>query len=223
MNSRNVFLKYHYLIITILISLVSFQAKAQSLDKQQQSIAIISALASKGHLNDLEAALATGMDNGLTTKQIKAILSVVSSNTSSSDDADSQKVLEKLLKNRNPSNAISNNQEKTSTSEMLFRIAEIEVFPAYVEEYKKILKYEADASVKLENGVIAIMPMYQKESPNQIRILEIYSSQDTYEQHLGTPHFKYYKESTLEMIKSLKLMDMDVLSPDMIPLIFTKL
>ena len=112
--------------------------------------------------------------------------------------------------------------EKSNTSEMIFRISEIEVYPESLEEYKAILKYEAEASVKLETGVIAIMPMYQKDKPNQFRILEIYVNKKAYEQHLLTPHFKYYKEQTLEMVKSLKLVDMGVLGSEITPLIFTK-
>lgn len=112
--------------------------------------------------------------------------------------------------------------EKSNTSEMIFRISEIEVYPESLEEYKAILKYEAEASVKLETGVIAIMPMYQKDSPNQFRILEIYKNQNAYKQHLLTPHFKYYKEETSEMVKFLKLVDMGVLGSEITPLIFAK-
>ena len=40
-----------------------------------------------------------------------------------------------------------------------------------LEEYKAILKEEAEASVRPEPGVISILPMYQKEHPTQVRIL----------------------------------------------------
>lgn len=43
--------------------------------------------------------------------------------------------------------------------EMMIRIAEIEVFPAYIEEYNALLQEEAEASVRLEQGVLAIFPM----------------------------------------------------------------
>ena len=70
---------------------------------------------------------------------------------------------------------------------LMVRIAEIEIDSAYLEEYKAILEEEAAASVKLEPGVIAIFPMYPKENPALVRILEIYASQAAYEQHLKTP------------------------------------
>lgn len=108
-------------------------------------------------------------------------------------------------------------------SQRMVRIAEIEVVPTYLEEYKAILEAEAAASVKLEPGVIAIFPMYQKDALAQIRILEIYASRAAYEQHLKMPHFKKYKTTTLHMVKSLKLVEMEAMDAASMPLIFKKL
>lgn len=107
--------------------------------------------------------------------------------------------------------------------EMMIRISEIEIFPADLEEYSAILKEEAAASVKLEPGVISIFPMYQKENPTQIRILEIYANREAYESHLKTSHFQHYKTSTLKMVKSLKLIDMNALDSQTMVEIFRKL
>jgi len=107
--------------------------------------------------------------------------------------------------------------------EMMVRLAEIEIFPADLEEYSAILKEEAAASVKLEPGVLCIFPMYQKESPTQIRLLEIYANREAYESHLKTPHFQHYKTSTLKMVKSLKLIDMNAMNPQTMAEIFRKL
>lgn len=56
---------------------------------------------------------------------------------------------------------------------MIIRISEIEIYPEYLDEYISILKEKSAASVPLEPGVISIFPMFQKESPNKIRVLEI--------------------------------------------------
>ena len=56
---------------------------------------------------------------------------------------------------------------------MMVRISEIQIDPARLDEYKAILKEESEASVRLEPGVISIFPMYQRDDPTQIRILEI--------------------------------------------------
>ena len=107
--------------------------------------------------------------------------------------------------------------------EPMIRMAEIEIDTAYLEEYKAILKEEAAASVRLEPGVITIFPMYEKENPARIRILEIYASKAAYEQHLKTPHFQKYKTTTLKMVKSLKLVEMKAVDTATMPLMFEKL
>jgi quinol monooxygenase YgiN len=106
---------------------------------------------------------------------------------------------------------------------MIIRMAEIEIDSNYLKEYNAILTAAASASVQLEAGVISIFPMYQKENPTQIRILEIYANRDAYEAHLNTPHFKKYKTSTLKMVKSLKLVDMDNIDTQTMAAIFCKL
>ena len=108
-------------------------------------------------------------------------------------------------------------------SSMIVRISEIEIDSAYLEQYKSILKEEAAQSVKLEPGVIAIHPMMQKEDPTVFRILEIYASKEAYLAHLKTPHFLKYKSSTLNMVKSLKLVDMTPLDSATMPAIFKKM
>jgi quinol monooxygenase YgiN len=105
---------------------------------------------------------------------------------------------------------------------LLVRIAEVEIDSRYLEEYTALLKEEAEASVRLEPGVISIFPMFQKDNPTKIRILEIYASQEAYEAHLQTPHFKKYKTMTLEMVKALKLVDMEPLDAQAIDEVFKK-
>jgi quinol monooxygenase YgiN len=114
--------------------------------------------------------------------------------------------------------AVSARQKDT-----LVRISEIEIVPGCLDEYRAILKEESAASVKLEPGVIAIFPMFEKETPTRIRILEIYASREAYESHLKTPHFQKYKNTTLKMVKSLKLVDMEVIDAETMTGIFKKM
>ncbi|MDR2273565.1 MAG: antibiotic biosynthesis monooxygenase [Sphingobacterium sp.] len=107
--------------------------------------------------------------------------------------------------------------------ETMLRISEIEIHPEHLEEYKTILKDEAEASVRLETGVIAIFPMFQKENPTQVRIIEIYKDQHAYQSHLKTEHFQKYKTGTIHMVKSLKLVDMEALDMETATQIFRKL
>ncbi|WP_339656648.1 antibiotic biosynthesis monooxygenase family protein [uncultured Maribacter sp.] len=116
-------------------------------------------------------------------------------------------------------------QTKTAkkTSNMMVRIAEIEIDSNYLDEYIAILKEESEASVRLEAGVICIYPMFKAEAPTQIRLLEIYASKEDYEAHLKTPHFLEYKIATLKMVKDLKLIEMSAIDAQSMPMIFQKL
>ena len=107
-------------------------------------------------------------------------------------------------------------------SEMLVRIAEIEVFPEFLQEYLAAASTVGAESVAKEPGVICIFPMQRKETPNIIRIVEIYRSEEAYKEHLATPHFRKYKEGTPYMIKSLKLVPMRPLDVDGMKQIFSK-
>ena len=106
---------------------------------------------------------------------------------------------------------------------MIIRLVEIEIDSLYIDKYSAILKEESEASIRLEPGVIAIYPMYQKDNPTQIRLLEIYASREAYQSHIKTAHFKKYKTSTLKMVKSLKLIDMEAIDQESMPLIFNKI
>ena len=106
--------------------------------------------------------------------------------------------------------------------EMLTRIAEIEVFPQYLQDYLAAASTVGAESVAREPGVICIFPMQRRETPNLIRIVEIYRDEAAYKFHLATPHFKKYKEGTLHMIKSLELVPMNPLDAPNMNQIFRK-
>lgn len=120
-------------------------------------------------------------------------------------------------------NATQRERTTAIDSDMIVRISEIEIFPEHIEDYKKILKEEAAVSVDIEPGVIAIFPMVQNQDPTQVRIIEIYADDAAYRSHLKTPHFLYYKTETLNMVKDLKLVDMDIMDQETMREIFKKL
>lgn len=110
-----------------------------------------------------------------------------------------------------------------SESDMIVRISEIEIYRDSLSAYKAILKEEAEASVRLEPGVVSIFPMYEQKDSTQIRILEIYASREAYQSHIKSPHFQHYKTATLSMVKSLQLIDMNALDRETMSRIFSKL
>ncbi len=64
--------------------------------------------------------------------------------------------------------------------------------------------------------------MQSADDSTKIRILEIYASEEAYQQHLKTDHFLKYKKGTLHMVKDLKLPTMKPLDPETMKLIFKK-
>ena len=118
---------------------------------------------------------------------------------------------------------IQNGTEPVESPELIVRIAEIEVNNGYLEQYLAAAHNVGTKSVETEPGVICIFPMQVKEQPNTIRIVEIYRDQEAYQSHLQTPHFLDYKQGTLHMVKSLKLVDTNLLAPEAMEQIFKKL
>ena len=178
---------------------------------QQRELATISALATMtGVKQQLAAHLAMGKNTGITDRQLLQVADEIEKHISKTG----ANTLRELLSQ--PTVPVIEN-------DMMVRISEIEILPEKLEEYKVILKEEAATSVRIEPGVIAIFPMYQKESPTQVRIVEIYADNAAYKSHLQTPHFQHYKTSTLEMVKSLKLIDMTSMDGQAMLEIFKKL
>ena len=104
----------------------------------------------------------------------------------------------------------------------IFRIAEIEVKPEYLDAYLAAAADVGATSVREEPGVLCIFPMQDAEKPASIRIVEIYRDEAAYKSHLATPHFLRYKTGTPHMIESLRLAPMRPLDPSIFPDVFRK-
>ena len=89
------------------------------------------------------------------------------------------------------------------------RLAELQIDPARLDEYKAALREEIEASIRLEPGVLTLYAVSVKGHPAQIRLFEMYADQAAYETHLNTPHFMKYKTGTQHMVKSLVLVETD--------------
>jgi len=93
------------------------------------------------------------------------------------------------------------------SKEPYVRVAEIEIDPAQLGPYKAAVKEQIEAAVRLEPGVLALYSVTDKENPAHIFVFEMYADVDAYKAHLETAHFKKYKATTQNMVKSLKLRD----------------
>ena len=178
---------------------------------QQRELATISTLAAmKGVEPQLQSHLAMGKNTGLTEIQLKQTANLIEKFISRTQ----ANTLRKLL-----SIPISPIIE----DDMMVRLSEIEIRPEYLEEYKAILRKEAAISMNKESGVIAIFPIFPKENHTQIKIIEIYTNKVTYQSHLQTPHFQYYKTTTNKMVISLRLIDMETIDTVTMQEIFRKI
>jgi quinol monooxygenase YgiN len=87
------------------------------------------------------------------------------------------------------------------------RVAEIEIDPLQLDAYKAAVKEQIEAAVRLEPGVLALYAVTDKENPARIVVFEMYADTEAYKAHLETAHFKKYKVTTQDIVKSLKLRD----------------
>lgn len=181
------------------------------LSYQQRELVTVSALAAMSGVEpQLNSHIGIARNTGLTQQQLLETCSIIGRYVNKSQG----NIFRKL---------IGEPEIPVVENDMLVRISEVKIFTEYLEEYKSILKEEAAESVRIEPGVIAIFPMYEQENPAQVRIVEIYANKEAYQFHLQTPHFQYYKTSTLKMVESLKLMDMNNIDTKNMLLIFEKL
>lgn len=93
----------------------------------------------------------------------------------------------------------------------MVRLAKITVDPAQLEQYNAALKEQMSTAVKMEPGVLTYYAVADKSNPSHITILEIYADTAAYQAHILTPHFKKYKATVQNMVKSLELVDVNVI------------
>lgn len=87
----------------------------------------------------------------------------------------------------------------------MINIARITVDSSKLEEYKRILKEEMEASLRLEEGVLVLYAVSDNIRPNEFTILEIYKDEETYEKHYHSPHLQKYFAETKEMVQKLEI------------------
>ena len=98
-------------------------------------------------------------------------------------------------------------QEKSQ----MIRLAKIKVDPMQLDKYNIALKEQMTIAVQLEPGVLTYYAVADKSDPTNITILEIYADTAAYKLHIETSHFKKYKETVENMVKSLELIDVNLI------------
>lgn len=93
----------------------------------------------------------------------------------------------------------------------MVRLAKIKVDRLQLDNYNIALKEQMTTAVYLEPGVLTYYAVADKTEPSQITILEIYADTTAYKSHIETTHFKKYKETVKDMVKSLELVDVTLI------------
>lgn len=93
----------------------------------------------------------------------------------------------------------------------MVRLAKIKVDPLQLDKYNGALKEQMTTAVRLEPGVLTYYAVADKTEPSHITILEIYADTTAYKSHIETTHFKKYKQTVKDMVKSLELVDVTLI------------
>lgn len=98
------------------------------------------------------------------------------------------------------------------SSTYMYRIAKIKVDATHLNEYKAALNEQMKTAIQLEAGVLSYTAVADKKDPSMITILEVYGSQEAYQAHIGSAHFKKYKETVKNWVLSLELTDTELVA-----------
>ena len=105
-----------------------------------------------------------------------------------------------------------NTELMAQQKQQMVRLAKIKVDPSQLEKYNVALKEQMTAAIRDEVGVLTYYAVSDKNDPSSITILEIYADTAAYNSHITTPHFKKYKETVRNMVKSLELVDVTLIA-----------
>jgi quinol monooxygenase YgiN len=103
------------------------------------------------------------------------------------------------------------NKAMSQQKNQMVRLAKIQVDPMQLEKYNIALKEQMATAVRVEPGVLTYYAVADKDNPSHITILEIYADTAAYKLHIETTHFKKYKETVKDMVKSLELVDVTLI------------
>ena len=87
------------------------------------------------------------------------------------------------------------------------RMAHIEVKPGLRNAFIAIVTEGMRTSVQTEPGVLALYCVADKNNPDKLIFFEIYASEEAYQAHRATPHFKKYIEKTQDLSVSKALLE----------------
>ena len=103
--------------------------------------------------------------------------------------------------------ALAELQSKAQDSNRMYRIAKIKVDAKQLVAYISLLQEQMTTAIKLEPGVLSYTAVADKKEATSITILEVYASNEAYQSHILTTHFRKYKDAVKDMVLALELID----------------
>jgi quinol monooxygenase YgiN len=103
---------------------------------------------------------------------------------------------------------IISNSVMAQEKDRVIHVARLFIDSAQLENYKAALSEEINTAVSKEPGVLMLYAVFEKAHPTHVTVFEVYANAAAYQAHRETPHFKKYKSTTQDMVKSLDLLDM---------------
>lgn len=87
------------------------------------------------------------------------------------------------------------------------RLAELEIDPAQLENFKVAITEGVQTAIRVEPDVLVLYAVFEKEHPTRVKVFEMYTDETAYQKHLQTPHFIKFRDGTAKMVTSRKLLD----------------
>ena len=97
------------------------------------------------------------------------------------------------------------------SNDLFVRLVKIEIFPTTLSEYTAILNEQMNTAVLLESGVLEYRVVNEKDNPHLFTLIETYRDYASYLSHIKTSHFLKYKVRSENMVKSLELIDANLI------------
>jgi quinol monooxygenase YgiN len=101
--------------------------------------------------------------------------------------------------------AFSGSAFSQETDGQYVQVAQIEIDPGQLENYRAAVIEQIEAAIREEPGVLVLYAVSDRDNPAHVTVFEIYKDSAAYKAHLESAHFKKYKVVTETMVKLLTL------------------
>ena len=89
------------------------------------------------------------------------------------------------------------------------RIAQLEVAPDRLAEFKVVLQQSIVTSVREEPDVFTLYALESKDKPHRFLVFEMYKDEASYNAHRETAHFRKFFAATQKMLTSRTFLEVD--------------